>query len=240
MKFSAPRISPVSLRRLFPALLLAFSVMTMPSGASYAAPKPKKKKDVEPLFPASRRETSPKSTATEEKKSEADEAKHVAARPNQQIRGFLGFASGLGHVSSAVFVLGADYVRGFRPDMDITGGILRWNNVYSDSTYSIDHAVTTIDGGAEYRFPLSRELTLKGAGRLGLAISSAATEDVIIGQPESASSTVTSLVASFGGAITWEKDRFQIGGELRKPVFFTELQDPGTIIYLMGTAAYKL
>ncbi len=227
--------------RLIPVLLLALAMVAAPSDPSYAAPKPKKKKEVEPLFPASRRDSQPDSRGLEDKKDKpVGAASFDAAHPPQQIRGLIGFVSGLGHVSSSVFVVGADYVRGFRPDIDLTGGILRWNNVYSDSTYSIDHAVTTFDGGAEYRIPLRKELTMKGSGRLGLAISSAATEDVIIGQPESKSSTVTSLVATFGGSVAWTSDRFEFGAELRKPVFFTELQDPGTTVYLMGTAAWKL
>jgi hypothetical protein len=219
--------------------LLAATALALPCGNSYAAAKPKKKKEVEPLFPATRRDSLPKQPTAGESKPEVPKTPGHSG-VSHEVRGLLGFASGLGHVSSAVFVLGADYARGFRPSLDIVGGLVRWNNVYSDSTYSIDHAVTTIDGGAEYRIPVSDVISVRGAGRLGLAISSAATEDVIIGQPESKTSTVTSLVATFGGGVAYEKDRFHFGAEIRKPVFFTELQDPGTILYLMGTVAYSL
>lgn len=233
-------------RKLTVAIMMASTAPVLPTGMlpvsceAFAAPKAKKRKEVEPLFPSSRRETLPKPGTAEDGATNPDQSGFDPKRPAQQIRGILGLASGLGHVSSAVFVLGGDYVRGLRPNLDVVGGMLRWNNLYSDSTYSIDHAVTTFDGGVEYRLPLRDGIAFKGTGRLGLAISSAATEDIVIGQPESQSSTITAFVATVGGSVLYTRDRFQFGAELRKPIFFAELQDEGTITYLLGTVSYTL
>ena len=159
---------------------------------------------------------------------------------SNHIRGLLGFVSGLGHVSSAVFVFGGDYVRTIRPNLDVTAGVLRWNNVYSDSNYSIDFAMTTLDGGVEYRVPIVENITLKGAARLGLGIASAAIKDIEIGRAVSDESTVTAFAATFGGALIYNTGRFQLGAEIRKPIFFAKLQDEGSLVYLMATGTYSL
>lgn len=222
---------------ILPGILLAGFLGTN----AIAAPKPnskakaKKQKVSEPIFPSSRNEPAP------DLATKPPDSKDVQKAQKQgYARGLFGFVSGLGHVSSAVFVFGGDYVRSFRPNLDLTAGLLRWNNVYSDSTYSIDFAMTSIDGGAEYRFPIVDKVDFKGTGRLGLGIASAAVRDVVIGLPTSENTTVTALSATLGGSIIYTTGRMQLGAELRKPMFFSTLQDGGTFVYLMATGTYAL
>ena len=182
----------------------------------------------------------PKSQKQRPSPSSVPSAESQNNQGSNHIRGLLGFVSGMGHVSSAVFVFGGDYVRTIRPNLDVTAGVLRWSNVYSDSNYSIDFAMTTLDGGVEYRIPIVENITLKGAARLGMGLASAATQDVIIGQAESHSSTVTAFAATFGGSFIYNTGRFQLGAEIRKPIFFAKLQDEGSFVYLMATGTYSL
>lgn len=224
---------------ILPGLLLAGFLGTTAS----AAPKPnakskaKAKKEIisEPIFPSSRGE--PAADLAPKPSAPTDLPK---TQKQAYARGVFGLVSGLGHVSSAVFVFGGDYVRSFRPNLDLTAGLLRWNNVYSDSTYSIDFAMTSIDGGAEYRLPIVDKVDFKGTGRLGLGIASAAVRDVVIGLPTSENTTVTALSATLGGSIIYTTGRMQLGAELRKPMFFSTLQDGGTFVYLMATGTYTL
>ena len=222
---------------ILPGVLLAGFLGT----TAIAAPKPnakakaKKQKVSEPIFPSSRNEP-----AADLPPKPSDSTDVPKTQKQAYARGLFGLVSGLGHVSSAVFVFGGDYVRSFRPNLDLTAGLLRWNNVYSDSTYSIDFAMTSIDGGAEYRFPIVDKVHFKGTGRLGLGIASAAIRDVVIGLPTSESTTVTALSATLGGSIIYTTGRMQLGAELRKPMFFSTLQDGGTFVYLMATGTYTL
>ncbi len=243
----------VCLSGLLQAVLLAGFLGATATAAPKAGVKSKSKKIKvsEPLFPASGPSSGPASKPASKPSSDGQAAGDLAAKPSDSTdvqvtkkqsyaRGLFGLVSGLGHVGSAVFVFGGDYVRNFRPNLDFTAGLLRWNNVYSDSTYSIDFAMTSIDGGAEYRLPIVDKIDLKGSGRLGLGIASAAVKDVEIGLPISASSTVTALAATLGGSIVYTTGRMQLGAELRKPIFFSALQDGATFVYLMATGTYSL
>lgn len=227
----------VCLSGILSGLLLAGFSGTTASAVpkAYVKPKSKKQKVSEPLFPSSRNE--PAANLPPKPSDSTDVPK---TQKQAYARGLFGLVSGLGHVSSAVFVFGGDYVRSFRPNLDLTAGLLRWNNVYSDSTYSIDFAMTSIDGGAEYRLPIIDKVDFKGSGRLGLGIASAAIRDVVIGLPTSESTTVTALSATLGGSIIYTTGRMQLGAELRKPMFFSTLQDGGTFVYLMATGTYTL
>ena len=62
----------------------------------------------------------------------------------------------------------------------------------------------------------------------------------MIGLPTSESTTVTALSATLGGSIIYTTGRLQLGAELRKPMFFSTLQDGGTFVYLMATGTYTL
>ena len=221
---------------LFRSLLAISLLMILFDGSANAAPKRKKQKESVPLFPNSRKEPTPESHSVPIATTDTQKGQP----PQNYVRGLFGLVSGLGHVSSAVFIFGGDYVRALRPNIDVTAGISRWSNVYSDSTYSIDMAVTTIDAGGEYKFSLLENIAFKGSGRLGLSLSSAATQDVEIGLPISDSRTVTALEATFGGSLVYTTGKLQIGAELRKPFFFAKLQDEGTHVYLMATGTYAL
>lgn len=230
-------IQRVCVGGILPAVLLAGFLVTTASAApkSKAKPKPKKEKTAEPLFPSSSSVPAPDPAAKPSDTTDVPKTQKQA-----YARGLFGLVSGLGHVSSAVFVFGGDYVRSFRPNLDLTAGLLRWNNVYSDSTYSIDFAMTSIDGGAEYRLPIVDKVDFKGTGRLGLGVASAAVRDVVIGLPSSENTTVTALSVTLGGSVIYTTGRMQLGAELRKPMFFSTLQDGGTFVYLMATGTYIL
>lgn len=228
-------VSSVSLSELLPFACI--------KSTAYAAPKRSKRKKAPaaPIFPSSRNAPPQSSTEQDPEGSLKDPLKNNQksgqAEKKRGARGVFGLVSGLGHVSGAVFAFGGDYIHRLRPQINLTAGLLHWNNVYSDASYGLDHSVTTIDGGADYSVTVRESLTIKGTGRLGLAISSAAKREVIIGIPEQKNSTVSTLVATLGGGAFYRSGAFEFGGELRKPVFFSELQDPGTHVYLLASAA---
>lgn len=228
-------VGSVSLSELLPFACI--------NSTAYAAPKrtKRKKAPATPIFPSSRNtppQSSPEQNPEDSLKSPLKNTQNSEPAENKHgARGVFGLVSGLGHVSGAVFVFGGDYTYRLRPQIDLSAGLLHWNNVYSDASYSLDHSVTTIDGGADYSVTVTESLIIKGTGRLGLAISSAATRDVIIGIPEQKDSTVNAMVATLGSGVFYRSGSFEFGGELRKPVFFSELQDSGTHVYLLASAA---
>lgn len=202
-----------------------------------AAPrKPlKRKQPTAPIFPSSRN-VPRKQRFDPQDENQTSATTQKTPDKKHGVRGVFGLVSGLGHVSGAVFAFGGDYAYRFRPEIDFTAGFLHWNNTYSDPSYSLDHSVTSFDGGADYIIRITETFAVRGSSRLGFALSSASIKELTIGIPENKNSTISVLMATVGGGGSYKMGELEIGGELRKPVFFSDLQDSGTHVYLLGTA----
>ncbi|MEY4630101.1 MAG: hypothetical protein RIQ81_221 [Pseudomonadota bacterium] len=219
-------------------LVTACLAGTLVSDPGLAAPtnsrsRKSRTKDVEAT------ETTPSAKESKSKK-EAEETTVKAPPVPQQIRGMLGLVSGLRYVGNIAFVLGADYARMIRPNMWVVGGVSRWSNTYSDPAYSIDFALTALDGGMEYTLPVTDELSFKGLARAGVGLASAATQESVLGELEKKSESTTAFGLTIGGAVTWKTGAMEFGGELRKPIYLAELAEGSSVAYLLGTFGFSL
>jgi hypothetical protein len=158
----------------------------------------------------------------------------------QQLRGTVGLASGLKYIANPIFILGADYARTIRPGVNIVAGLTRWSNTYSDPAFSIDFALTTIDAGLEYEIPITDELAVKGLARGGIALASSSTQESVLGELEKNNSSSTVFGLTVGGGGIWKSGNMEFGGEIRKPILFSDLAEGTSAVYLLATAAFTL